>query len=726
MSNILYGDLGSEHTIFNESIVQENSVSVLYGSTKDYIAGFKSVGRGTLWYYVCKYNARNAGYLSGTYEDGQTDNAAAEMFGKTFHSIEDFESQAKNGSVTFAPDGSLFIDKNNIIRILHYLLSSFNDGEVVFVKIDNHGDKFAYIANVTEIFSKIYNAVPQTIRKYLSLAVNMDNGRNKIAKIVAAPIDFRNDKACKYFVDCSYDCELEFEPEPIVKYWADIIADEKEPDSKAEEIFAKTVIPRKLIGTDEYHIKCPYDYLYRVYLDPKNRLFYSRLKNYYTQCINWSVLAKYIPAPEAMPKPAAAVPPIVPNVKISAAVSASEKTTAENSPTAAEVNPIVSVPNKVSEIQSPAAFKSAENTAAAAESEESSTSGNAGTSTSETAIKKIAEKFESSSEPENIPDKTSEYLKEPDTFKVKVGNKIYTEPTKANVVSDVPTSGKKIEPNNSKDLFDNINEKVSKKIKTQNYENICRYAHYFSEICDYVNVINREKISINNLHWDIPDPEKSKTKRIFLSDFYNTADRTFDFHKLENESYSEYLGLEQYLKAVNSVNYKDRDEVICINQVTGFYIQKDLKSDDLTLETFYKLCAMTIVLFFGSTMDKKNKPFSFEDAKNMIGEFDGELYNRKYNIILFHFLYITFNTLGIYHQAFGEKENKFDDSLQDSIIKKYNIAEKIKWLKNNCEGTDKNQVYEDTFNALKHCNKAIQNNNYKKSFAKLSKRLKIK
>lgn len=804
MSNILYGDLGSEHMIFNESSVRENTVSVLYGCTKDYIAGFKAVGRGTLWYYICKYNARNAGYLSGAYEDGQVGNAAAEIFNKSFHSIEDFESQAKEGSITFKSDGTLVLEKNHIIMILHYLLNSFNDGEVVFVKIDNHYDKFTYIANVTDCFSKIYNVVPQCLHKYLSLAVNMDNGRNKIAKIAVAPIDFRNDKACKYFVDCSVNAKLDFEPEPIVKYWADIIVDGKEPDSKAEEIFSKAVIPRKLIGTDEYHVKCPYDYLYRVYLDPENRLFYSRLKNYYSQCINWSVLANYIPEPASGPKQSVFTPPKLPTVTAERnqnqnfAVSpnvptmSAERNEAQNIavppkiPTmAVERNearniavppgipetvgrpvqpPSFAVPAPTQPIQQktelfandiilneniskPDTYDDFENNIEFAnenEFQEQDYDDNfyININETETAVQNVAAEVEELSEEEQS------YFQNPFTHtEIKIGEKIYSEPAKGKVISEIPTKGRSIaldiNESESEQTFDDISSHsdleddrsiyevvTEKKINSrsrasQNYKNICRCAKYFSDVYGYLNSINREKISINGLHWNIPDPENSSAKRTFFSDYYNNNDHRFDFHKLENKSYSEYLGLEQYLEAINTVNYKYRDEELCINKVNNFYIQEDLKSDELPLETFYKLCILTIILFFETPMDGKSRKIFFEETKELIESFGEELYKRKYNIILFHFMYITFNTLGIYHQAFGDKDAKFDESKQEELIKKYNIIEKIKWLKDNCEGRDRNQVYEETCNVLKYSDKRIQKANYKRTFNKLSKRLKV-
>ncbi len=775
MSNILYGDLGSEHMIFNESSVQENTVSVLYGSTKDYIAGFKSVARGTFWYYVCKYNARNAGYLSGTYEDGQTQNAAAEMFNKTFHSIEDFESQSKNGSITLKSDGTLSLGKNNIIRILHFLLSAFNDGEVVFVKINNNTDNMTYIANVTKCFSEIINVIPQHIRKYLSLAVNMDNGRNKIAKIAAAPIDFRNDKACKYFVDCSADSELEFEPEPIVKYWADIIVEGKIPDSKVEEIFSKSVIPRKLIGTDEYHVKCPYDYLYRVYLEPNNRLFYNRLKNYYAQCINWNVLAKYIPEPKAV---AVARVPTVPQKKtVEVPIENTQPRVSPIQQQHVEVKPVeVSIENtqpRISQIQQqPIEVKPAEvpieNTQPkvspiqqppiAAQPVESPdvniqskvqpvektpvAENSPNTFINETAVQKVAEEISCGCEAEEISGDINS-----DTF-VRIGNKTYTKPTEGKLISDIPTRSKRIdtdkptlansiinsEQNNSevtqgeydKDVYDDIGEKPSKKVSsTQNYEKICRYANYFSNICKYLKTINSEKISINNLSWNIPNPNDSEAKgRVFLSDYYMNEHR-FDFHKLENKSYSEYYGLEQYLQAINTVNYKDRDEMIHVDKVVCFYFQDDVKSEDLKLESFYKLCLLTHALFFGSSMDGKDKQFDLDKIKSLIDYFGEELYNRKYNIILFHFLYITFNTLGVYQLA-GGKEIEKDKNMQERLIKKYNVIEKIEWLKSNCEGSNKEKIYKETCELLRYRDKRIQNSEYKSVFKKLYKLLKIK
>ncbi len=114
-------------------------------------------------------------------------------------------------------------------------------------------------------------------------------------------------------------------------------------------------------------------------------------------------------------------------------------------------------------------------------------------------------------------------------------------------------------------------------------------------------------------------------------------------------------------------------------------------------------------------MDGKNKQFDLDKNKSLIDYFDEELYNRKYNIILFHFLYITFNTLGVYQLA-GGKEIEKDKSMQEILIRKYNVIEKIGWLKINCEGSNKEKIYKETCELLRYCDKRIQNSDYKTAF----------
>ena len=116
MGNVLYGDLGSEHLLTSEGSNYQSIISTLYSCNDSTImAGYMPCGARTwLWYYSNNYNARGAGYLSGTISEQYVESISQ----LNFSTVEEFEDQDPRGSMTFDLASGLELSRDEALRLI--------------------------------------------------------------------------------------------------------------------------------------------------------------------------------------------------------------------------------------------------------------------------------------------------------------------------------------------------------------------------------------------------------------------------------------------------------------------------------------------------------------------------------------------------------------------------------------------------------------------------------
>lgn len=702
MHRVLYGDLGSEHMIYNDSPVPESTVNILYGSTKDYLAGIKPTGSGMLHYYVCKYNARGAGYLSGVFSESSEKDPPDDFFASSFHTEGEFEERLHEGSLYFSCSEQSTVGKNHLIQILHYLLNSFGDGETVYLVMRRTSDDRArYIGSAMSVFRSIFAALPTALYRFLSVAVNMRSDNYKIAKFVISPPELIRQSSCKYIVDLDEQLSLNYLPEPVVKYWADIATGESSPDPEVEKVFAECVVRSKLSDVDEFRAKCPYDYLYRVIRNPGSNLIYTRLQNYYPQCVNFTALNKIVYGIDEEELRRISIEEAKKSLKSQNTATESEKNAGNTAQT----------PKITEEL-------TYSDEAAPCETEQTSVKNNSGihaeihaetTKQSVNASREsvVSDRFTAPkpirSNPINAaraarPSASAVELPKarPNTA-AKAQSDVITVKGKAHSINN-PTTARKIVKSvgtpysvdmNSPDVLLTAED----------------YRKYFAAVCKYCS----DKYTISeydDIVWtpgykEITSDERSRLGTGLFSMlgeyvFLNDTNVKSEFDGYDRSGLLRYIS--SVSRATNVVEYlsEDNGEKSRISWYSFCFLK--LKGSDsadyinnyVPLKDFFTLCRFAIMLIFDQPMDSEfgselPPEYAFEKVKEKIDDnesfenWDSHM-NEKYDILLFHCLFILAEMFGVKYLSDGNTVQDFQRRSHINFIRNHRIEEKLLWL----------------------------------------------
>lgn len=691
--------------IYNDSPVPESTVNILYGSTKDYLAGIKPAGSGMLNYYVCKYNARGAGYLSGVFSEETEKDPPDGFFGSSFHTEGEFEERLHEGSMYFSCSEQNTVGKNHLIQILHYLLNSFGDGETVYLVMRRTSDDRAlYIGRAMKVFRSIFAALPSALYRFLSVAVNMRSDNYKIAKFVISPPEMIRQSSCKYIVDLDEELSLNYLPEPVVKYWAEIATGESAPDPEVEKVFSECVVRSKLSDVDEFRAKCPYDYLYRVIRNPGSKLFYTRLKNYYPQCVNFTALNSIVYGIDEDELRRISIEEAKKSLEAEKTAAAEGRSVSTAAQTPVKPPETPKKADELSGFEEAAAYKAEpkpekniSNVRAEMGKQSINTPREPAASDRFTAPKPIRGNVVNAARAARPSSSPAELPKARPNTSAKAQSDVITVNGKTHNVN-TPTTARRIVKSVGVPYSADMNS-PDVLLTPEDYRK------YFAAVCKYCS----DKYTISeydDIGWTPGFKEISSDDRSRLGSglFSMLGEYAFLNNEADKNIFEGYdrSGLLRYVSSVsrasNVVEYVSEDNgresriawySFCFLKLKGSD-SADYICNFVSLKDFFTLCRFAIMLVFDHPMDSdlgSDLPpeYSFEKVKEKIDDnesfenWDSHM-NEKYDILLFHCLFILSEMFGVKYLSEGNTVQDFQRKSHINFIRNHRIEEKLTWL----------------------------------------------
>lgn len=243
MGNILYGDLDSEHMIYTADNSIESAVRSLYMSCNNLMAGYYYSHNIGIWSYVYKYNARNAGYLSG-YCSSDISAPVKSFDSITFSDVNQFEKEDYKGTLVLSAEDDFIISKATAVNIINQIFRSWSENKPVFLMLSNYEKSTAdYLIDGLRVLKTILRAFPDELQKHISFLINTIPLKNSGLKIhlMFLPKDY-NESYIKEWqrkfpysvIDCTSDIGMPDIIPPYIDYLAGIISGESEKNPVAE------------------------------------------------------------------------------------------------------------------------------------------------------------------------------------------------------------------------------------------------------------------------------------------------------------------------------------------------------------------------------------------------------------------------------------------------------------------------------------------------------------
>lgn len=299
MGNILYGDISSEHMLFNDSYISDSVISSLYRPVRRFSYGYRYVGNESLWFYVCKYSTRGSGYISAVSEENCSENGAAALFEKNFHTQSEFEQVLPVGSGSIDEYDTVYPDDEYIIGIYQKLTENFTRNKRVVIIMDAEYGDDVFLSDAIVLLRRLLSIIPEPMRKYLSFTIS-DTCCNDNSDICISSSKYELGAS-----DSVIDCTKTLNSSPalyensLCGYWTSYFNSNNNSDDELEEIFTKCVKADKVVQITSVKEKRynPYLYLYNYY---HNRTYsnYKSILDYTKACVDVKILSQYIDPPQ--------------------------------------------------------------------------------------------------------------------------------------------------------------------------------------------------------------------------------------------------------------------------------------------------------------------------------------------------------------------------------------------------------------------------------------------
>ena len=286
MANILYGDVGEEKTVFNDSRVPEAVIRNIYAATESRIAGYRKESNGSLFYYVLKYNARSAGYLSADFIFPAAPSPSAEFEKIKFHNCEEFEAQSQDASQLFKMDADFSdFQTNHYAYIIEKILNGVEQGNTVYIKLKDSYDNIESIEKELSFAKKILSVFPEPLQKEISFVCNITDNKKLSSNIAFIPEAVSMSGGT--MIDC---CNLNNFKEcnkPYALYLAGLITGETARNNEAETFLNSKVSDKMLRNGNK--IRNPFSALYGLFVSETYddiEAYCGKLNDFYSNCLN--------------------------------------------------------------------------------------------------------------------------------------------------------------------------------------------------------------------------------------------------------------------------------------------------------------------------------------------------------------------------------------------------------------------------------------------------------
>ena len=290
--NILYGDIGSERMILNETNLPETMISAMYRKVNKYSFGYNTYGNTGIWYYVNKYNRRSAGYISCVCQELPSDeeeyddfSAPFALFDIAFHTIDEFEKACPTGTLRLRNYNKVsYPSRSCIAEMYHRLLEVLpNNGKVIVYIPDNEGKEF-FISKAINLLERFLYVVPVGMRHLISFSIGEETHQDRVNISIVSDRPQLN--AQGILIDTTNEGHEDISSDLLAQYWTKCFDDDYNFDDLTEDIFVRCVKNKEIVRGDVHSkiFDIPYAPLY-VFLCKEKIEF----EDYYTlkkQCMN--------------------------------------------------------------------------------------------------------------------------------------------------------------------------------------------------------------------------------------------------------------------------------------------------------------------------------------------------------------------------------------------------------------------------------------------------------
>ena len=297
MKRILYGDLGSERMIFNETNLSEPVISALYRNVKTYSFGYKIFGNQGMWYYVNKYNQRGAGYIScvcdmlpdiNDDDDAGIFSAPLGMFDIAFHNISEFEEEYRSGSYTLNEYPIFYPSSQHIALMYQKLLDVLPNGGKLVIYMPASQGKDVFISNAINFLARFIDILPAALNSIISFSIGEQNSTDYANISIVSSL---NGVRLEDVVDITSEPENYIMPMTLAGYWTRCFDNENNFDYDLENLFYECVKNDRLNKGNTFYI--PYEHLYNFYYN-RNLENYNSLMLQYKNIIDTESLRNII------------------------------------------------------------------------------------------------------------------------------------------------------------------------------------------------------------------------------------------------------------------------------------------------------------------------------------------------------------------------------------------------------------------------------------------------
>ncbi len=296
MKRILYGDLGSERMIFNETDLSEPVISALYRNVRTYSFGYKIFGDQGMWYYVNKYNQRGAGYISCVCdripdindEDASIFSAPLGMFDISFHTIPEFEEEYRAGSYSLEEYPIFYPSSQHIAMMYQKLLDVLPTGGKLIIYMPSSQGKDVFISNALNFLARFIDILPIALKGMISFSIGDQNFADYANISVISSMDAVSPQDVIDITSEPSDC---ITPGTLAEYWTKCFDNEDDFDYILEDLFYECVRNDRIKKGNTLYI--PYEHLYNFY----HNINFENYNSLMLQCkniVNVESLRKYI------------------------------------------------------------------------------------------------------------------------------------------------------------------------------------------------------------------------------------------------------------------------------------------------------------------------------------------------------------------------------------------------------------------------------------------------
>lgn len=300
---ILYGDIGSERMILNETNLPETMVSAMYRKVSKYAFGYNTCGNTGIWYYVNKYNQRSAGYISCVCQELPSDeeeyddfSAPFALFEVAFHTIDEFEETCPAGTLRLRNYAKVsYPSRSCIAEMYHRLLEVLpnNDKMIVYIP-DNEGKEF-FISKAINLLERFLYVVPVGIRPLISFSIGEETHQDCVNISIVSERPPLN--AQGILIDTTNESHEDISSDLLAQYWTKCFDDDNNFNDRTEDIFVRCVKKDEIVRGDVHSkiFDIPYAPLY-IFLCKEKIEFedYLTLKKQCRNTIDFALLLKAV------------------------------------------------------------------------------------------------------------------------------------------------------------------------------------------------------------------------------------------------------------------------------------------------------------------------------------------------------------------------------------------------------------------------------------------------